>query len=412
VNSPFRAARGARAAQLLAAMVVAMVAATAHAHQASMKTMQVTVGGGAAARHLEIEVRAAVVDVAAVVGLDGTQATRAQVLATAGVAASVASWVAVRSGRDPEAPCLAAQARAAADRDPSFLAVTWALDCPSATTELTFDLQTFFALDASHTMVVRLDSPQGSFDTIVGVDDSPLHLHLGAPSGSFWRWLRLGISHILGGADHICFVITLLIAVVIYRRPEAQPESTPTVMREPPAAPAPSAGPPPAELARWQLRAPRQALRAMAVLVTAFSVSHSLTLIAASLGWIVLPSRFVETAIALSIFYAAVENLLRPDAPWRWALTFAFGLLHGLGFASALRELLPADHVIVPLLAFNLGVEFGQLLIVAAAMPLLLGLGRVLSVRRYKTWFLPTVSVALAMLALAWGIQRAFALTL
>ena len=104
-------------------------------------------------------------------------------------------------------------------------------------------------------------------------------------------------------------------------------------------------------------------------MITAFTIAHSISLIAASLGWVHLPSRFVESLIALSIAYTAVENIVRPDVRWRFSLTFGFGLIHGLGFASVLADAAAADDVIVPLLCFNVGVELGQLTIVVVALP-------------------------------------------
>lgn len=356
---------------------------TAAAHQTSMKQLEVRV----AERSLALTLRVATDDLASAVGRDSTTATRAELLVDRGVAPTVTSWVRVSAAGEPCALPPAqpgGQAvRIADDADPRFVAVSWRLACPRQITALALDFSTFFLLDAAHTMVVRVEGHGEPLDTVVGIEDSPLELRLAEPPRSFPRWLHLGLSHIFGGIDHICFVITLLFAAILSR-----------------------------EGASWQLRSWRSALRRTAVLITSFSVAHSLTLIAASLGWISLPSRFVETIIALSIGYAAVENSLRPDAPWRWLLTFAFGLVHGLGFASALRELLPPDRVTLPLLAFNLGVEIGQLVIVAAALPLLLALAHLLRAHRYRFRFLPISSILLGSLALLWSMERAFDLAL
>lgn len=365
---------------------------TASAHQTSMKQLEVRV----AERSLALTLRVTTDDLASAVGRDSTTATRAELLADPGVGPTVTSWVRVSAAGEPCAlppippapPAPPAHpggqaVRIADDGDARFIAVSWRLTCPREITALALDFSTFFLLDAAHTMVVRVEGQGEPLDTVVGIEDSPLELRLAEPPRSFPRWLHLGLSHIFGGIDHICFVITLLFAAILSRQG-----------------------------ASWQLRSWRSALRRTAVLITSFSVAHSLTLIAASLGWISLPSRFVETVIALSIGYAAVENSLRPDAPWRWLLTFAFGLVHGLGFASALRELLPPDRVTLPLLAFNLGVEIGQLVIVAAALPLLLALAHLLRAHRYRFRFLPISSILLGSLALLWSIERAFDLAL
>jgi hypothetical protein len=148
------------------------------------------------------------------------------------------------------------------------------------------------------------------------------------------RFLALGFEHILIGYDHILFLLALLAA----------------------------AG----------------NLRAVVAIVTSFTLAHSLTLALASLDLVRLPSGPVEAVIAASIVWIAVENVLRRAPTHRWRITFAFGLVHGFGFASVLRELgiAEAGGVAVPLLSFNVGVEAGQLAIAALAWPLLVLLRR------------------------------------
>jgi hypothetical protein len=151
----------------------------------------------------------------------------------------------------------------------------------------------------------------------------------GAGSGGTLRlYLRLGVEHILGGYDHIAFVLALLVAA--------------------------------------------RGLRSLVGVVTAFTVAHSVTLALAAFGVVSLAPRLVEIAIALSVAYVAAENLLR-DAPARtgalWIEAFAFGLLHGLGFAGFLGEFLEAEpRRALALVGFNLGVELGQLAVVALAV--------------------------------------------
>lgn len=143
------------------------------------------------------------------------------------------------------------------------------------------------------------------------------------------QYLALGYTHILPkGLDHILFVLGIF------------------------------------------LLSPR--LKTMLLQVTAFTVAHSITLGLSIYGWVSLPSGVVEPLIALSIAYVAIENLVtRELKPWRLALVFLFGLLHGLGFAGVLRELgLPRGEFLTGLLAFNLGVEGGQLTVIAAASSL------------------------------------------
>jgi hypothetical protein len=148
------------------------------------------------------------------------------------------------------------------------------------------------------------------------------------------QFVKLGFLHILGGTDHLLFLLCLVIPV---RR-----------------------------------------LRTLAVVVTAFTVAHSVTLIAAASGFVPdglwFPS-LVETLIAASIVYMALENIVAANTSThrRWALAFAFGLVHGFGFSFGLRETLQfaGSHLLTSLLSFNAGIELGQLLVVAALVPVL-----------------------------------------
>ncbi|MEA3410488.1 MAG: HupE/UreJ family protein [Pseudomonadota bacterium] len=153
-------------------------------------------------------------------------------------------------------------------------------------------------------------------------------------------YLALGIEHILLGVDHLLFVLALLFLVRSWPR--------------------------------------------LIGTVTAFTVAHSLTLVAATLGWVSVPLAPVEAAIALSIVFVATEILHarqgRPGLAARapWVVAFVFGLLHGLGFAGALREVgLPENAIPLALAFFNIGVEIGQLLFIAAVFVLLWSLNRI-----------------------------------
>jgi len=148
-------------------------------------------------------------------------------------------------------------------------------------------------------------------------------------------------------------------------------------------------------------------VKTMLLQVTAFTVAHSITLGLSIYGIVSLPSRVVEPLIALSIAYVAIENLVtRELKPWRLALVFMFGLLHGLGFAGVLRELgLPRDEFLTALLTFNTGVEFGQLTIIAGAWLLV---GAFMGRRWYRKAIVIPVSCAMAVVALYWTVTRVF----
>lgn len=179
----------------------------------------------------------------------------------------------------------------------------------------------------------------------------------------FKQYLWLGVSHIFLGYDHIAFLFALLFV--------------------------------------------RRFVDLLKI-ITAFSVAHTLTLALAALGVVSLPSRWVESAIAVSIVYVAAENIWRKtENSHRWRITFAFGLVHGFGFASVLRELgLPSEGLVRSLLAFNLGVEVGQLAIAAMCWPLLLWVGRQAWSHQART----VISYVLLAFGSAWLIDRAFAL--
>jgi hypothetical protein len=149
-----------------------------------------------------------------------------------------------------------------------------------------------------------------------------------------------------------------------------------------------------------------EALREVLKIVTAFTVAHSITLIASTLRPGLLPTAWVEPAIALSIAYVALENLLARAPGRRWPIVFLFGLVHGLGFSSVLREVgLPARGLVASLLAFNLGVELGQLAVVSLLLPPLLLLARHRPFP-FRRWGLRGGSAALALAGVVWFVLR------
>ncbi len=173
-------------------------------------------------------------------------------------------------------------------------------------------------------------------------------LRLGQPLGvldNVRDYLQLGIEHIFTGYDHLAFLFGLLIIAAAVGKNSDD---------------------------KQQRSGMRSGLGYVMRIVTAFTIAHSVTLCASALGWLVLPSRLVESFIAVSIGYVALENMLRPEPRHRFLLTFAFGLMHGFGFASVLKEVgLPQAGLLWSLLSFNLGVELGQLAVVVLGFPVL-----------------------------------------
>ncbi|MCC6764908.1 MAG: HupE/UreJ family protein [Deltaproteobacteria bacterium] len=188
---------------------------------------------------------------------------------------------------------------------------------------------------------------------------------LGETSGGFWpafrRFFVLGVEHIATGYDHILFLVALLLV--------------------------------------------GGGLRSLVAVVTAFTVAHSVTLSLAVLDVVALPAQLVESAIALSIAWVALENLLLDRTRGRWRVTFVFGLVHGFGFASILREMhLPREGLIASLLAFNLGVEAGQLVVVLVTFPMIAAIER----SRHRRAVVVVASGAILVMALWWFGERAF----
>ena len=147
-------------------------------------------------------------------------------------------------------------------------------------------------------------------------------------STSWLSFLKLGMIHILEGYDHLLFLIALLLR--------------------------------------------KQTLKQYIGIVTAFTIAHSITLSLSVLDIVNLPSLFVESVIALSIIYVALENIFRKKIRFRWGLTFAFGLIHGLGFADLLKEMaLPKSQLVTALVSFNIGIEVVQIGIVLLCLPIL-----------------------------------------
>jgi hypothetical protein len=368
----------------LAVVATTAIAPPADAHQTSVKYVDVTASG----RSATVKLTVAPGDVTEPLGLPPDARPTAAEASTPGVAAYVARWIAL--GLDDRSACPAGPPRIHLDADARFVVVEWDVACAGDLAHIVLDFRAFFAVDQRHEAIVTVHEPGAIGDaTVVRASDPILRVHASEQIG-LTAWVAAGVEHIWDGRDHVCFVVALLLVVMLVRRRD------------------PADG----DLERWTTRGPLATLRHTATIITAFTIAHSLSLIAASLGWVSLPGRVVESLIAFSILYTAVENIARPDVRWRFALTFGFGLVHGLGFASVLQVMLPPDHVIAPLLGFNLGVELGQLVIVAIALPLIWLAARELGAERYRRRVLPALSIAIAVVAIKWLIERVFGVTL
>lgn len=256
--------------------------------------------------------------------------------------------------------------------------------CPAAPSKLTLRCDLLFDQNAKHRVYFSIEDDRVTHLGIFREDGRQvtIDVHYFHFAEGFLEFVREGVWHIWTGLDHILFLLALLLPAPLARgRDGWSPRS---------------------ELAATA----REALK----VVTAFTVAHSLTLCLSFFGIITLPARWVEAGIALSVFAAAWNNL-RPFLPARgWTMAFGFGLLHGLGFAGALRNLaLPHHARALALAAFNVGVEIGQLAIVAAVLPLFYYASRR---RAYPRLVMGLGSLGVAWIAALWTLDRAFGLSL
>jgi hydrogenase/urease accessory protein HupE len=265
------------------------------------------------------------------------------------------------------------------EQDGILLGAHWS--CSAADKPFEVQLDLLDDLARGHRHVARAVSGETTSDTVLFGDQKTIEVPAGAgneseaPAASksdarpgFGSFFRMGIEHILTGYDHLVFLFGLLLI--------------------------------PARL------------RSLLAIITAFTIAHSLTLGIAVLGIWTPPASVVEPAIALSIAYVGVEDLLasserskwKPDPAKRWRITFPFGLVHGFGFASALKEIgLAKASIPTALVAFNLGVESGQLAVLSVVLPLLIAL-------RKKAWLtdrgVRLASIVVIAAGLVWFVAR------
>ncbi|MEG1115999.1 MAG: HupE/UreJ family protein, partial [Janthinobacterium sp.] len=261
--------------------------------------------------------------------------------------------------------------------DGAYNVLRFRADCPdgAAPASVSIGYTLFADLDPQHKGLLKLAS-DGNTQTAIFDPDSPRQtISLATPDrlAQFGAYVKHGVWHIWIGYDHILFLLSLLLPAVLLPGLREQQQGLKTAFYD------------------------------VLKVVTAFTLAHSITLTLASLSLVSLPSRWVESAIAASVILAALNNLLPLFRGKRPVAAFAFGLIHGFGFASVLRDLgLPQGSLLASLLGFNVGVELGQLAIVAAFLPLAWLLR--------KTWFYRQVltvgSLAIALVACVWLVER------
>ena len=274
-----------------------------------------------------------------------------------------------------------------------YLAVNFKFDQLQAIPEsIDFTYSVLFDKDSDHIgmVIIENDWRAGVFDDEANIalifkpgdTQKTLNLADATVSQGYWEMAKLGVHHIVEGIDHVLFLIALLLPAVMIRRNR-----------------------------KWQpVERFYPAFIYVVKVVTMFTLAHTLTLSAATLGWLSLPSRLVESIIAISIAIAAADMLYPIFKGKIWLVVFIFGLFHGFGFASVLADYqIPESFLTLSLLSFNLGVEVGQVAIVVVVFPILYLL-RNLSL--YPPIIMKVGAWVLIGISMYWFIERGFLIDL
>jgi hypothetical protein len=268
--------------------------------------------------------------------------------------------------------------------DGAYAVLRFAAACPGGLADLEVTYRLFSDIDPQHKGLLRLQVGGDTRTAIFSPETAHQTFKLAGTNlwQQFFDYLAAGVDHIWTGYDHILFLLSLLLPAVVV------PGSK-----------------------RWE---PSESFRVAFLdvlrIVTAFTVAHSITLSLATLQVVSLPARISESAIALSVMFAALNNVFPIIRASRWMVAFCFGLVHGFGFASVLTDLgLPRGALAVALVGFNLGVEVGQIAIVGVFLPLAYFLRRTWL---YRDVVLMGGSCAIVAVAALWFIERAFDLKL
>ena len=262
--------------------------------------------------------------------------------------------------------------------DGAYAVLRFNAQCAQAIDVLGIDYQLLFELDVQHRGLVRLTANGATQSAVFAPDTRTQKLSLGTGSAlsGFGSYVQLGMQHIVSGIDHLLFLFALLLPSVLRR----VDNTWHSVERLP------------------------SALIDITKVVTAFTLAHSLTLALAVFGVVQLPSMLVESAIAVSIIVAALNNVWPIFSERRWTLAFAFGLMHGFGFSGALTDLgLAREQLASALLGFNLGVELAQLGFIALLLPMMFALRRRVP---YVRTVLAPGSALIALMGTVWLLER------
>ena len=359
-------------------VVCALAAAVAHAHVASTGFIDLEVHGRTVVGSIEVAVR----DVELAIGVDtnadgevtwgelrAAEPRLVSYLAGHLALASAGSQCAIRFGR--------MEVNARIDGNYAWLPLD--ARCLRDPRPLEIRYHVLAGIDPSHRGLLRLAAGHTVQAAVLDPTAAALVLSPGHPAAwqTFAEYFEVGLWHIWSGIDHLLFLLSLLLPAVLVRRK-----------------------------GHWEpVAAARPACLSILKVVTAFTLAHSITLSLAALDVVRLPARLTESVIAASIVVAALNNVFPVVTETRARIAFAFGLLHGFGFASVLSDMgLPQGARLLSLVAFNCGIEAGQLAVVLGVMPAIYALRRV---EVYRRALLPWGSAAIALVALGWLAQRA-----
>ncbi|MGH9576357.1 MAG: HupE/UreJ family protein [Terriglobales bacterium] len=370
--------------KIAAALLLVLATTFAHAHKPSDSYLAIRTDGATLEGQWDIALR----DLEYALGLDANgdgAITWGELRARhADVAAYALARLQIRADRRS---CALAPLQHLVDQhsDGAYAVLRFSARCEAERfREVEIEYSLVFDLDPTHRGLLRVERPAGTLTAVLGPDQPRFAAPLARVSrlSQFVDYVGHGIWHIWIGFDHVLFLISLLLPAALYAGARGW---EPTERFAP---------------VFWEVFK----------VVTAFTVAHSITLSLAALAVIQLPSRLVESAIALSVLLAALNNLRPLVLGRRWIVAFAFGLVHGFGFASVLADLgLPQDALLIALVGFNAGVEIGQLAIVAVFLPL------AFTVRRtwvYQRMLMIGGSAAIALVATVWLLERSLDLRL
>lgn len=357
----------------LLVVIVAAFASVAEAHAPSDSLLTVELAPTTTRIQWEIALR----DLEGVVGLDENGDGALTWGEVRSRRAAIVTYAVARvhfTAADEQCRLTLPDLRASRRAERAYAVLGGSIACPRGGAPTRLEYRLLLDVDPTHRALVRIVHGERERALVLGEHDrvAALANTAGAPADTFASFWLEGMRHVAIGTDHVLFLIAILLPVASRGR------RTTAVLLD------------------------------TAALVTAFTIAHSVTLALAVLDVVSVPARAVESAIAFTVVLAAIDNVRPLFGRRRAGIAFGLGLVHGLGFAGALDALgLPPAALGLALLAFNLGVECAQLLLIVAVVPVACAL------RNWWPWqrlLVPVAAIAVAGVATLWLLERAFAL--